>query len=63
MTSRIYRSDECRQSERGQPWANGDGYGLISNEFYESITIKAFHILYSKQPFKYHFDLNYGESQ
>ena len=40
MTSRIYRSDECRQSERGQPWANGDGYGLISNELYESITIK-----------------------
>ena len=33
--------DECRQLERGQPWANQDGYGLISNEFYESITIKA----------------------
>ena len=34
--------DEWRQSERGQlPCVNEDGYGLISNAFYESITIKS----------------------
>lgn len=32
--------DECRQSDRGQPWVTEDGYGLISNGFYGSITIK-----------------------